>query len=161
MTVFLTVVALLTLLILRIGRRILGRASSSVSARTYIAITVVGLLCVALLLSITSSLLAGGVKSGLSTEAARFGPLIVYPLNAYPARLAPAGKSDEAQAINELAGKRLLYLGQSNGSLVLYNSTDGGAIYIPTGSAIMQIENCNAQRSTLELFLGLFRPVPC
>ncbi len=75
----------------------------------------------------------------------------VLPLRADPVAIQPAG---EAKAFPAIAGFRcdptdyllpcdkLLYLGQANGVVVLYNATKDQSVHLPASSVVLRISNC-------------------
>jgi hypothetical protein len=83
--------------------------------------------------------LLGGVTPGPA--------LVVLAIRGDPATVEPAGKPGDAPAVALLQSRRLLYLGQSSGTAVLYDATGQQAVYLPTGSVILHVSNCTTKRS--------------
>jgi hypothetical protein len=57
----------------------------------------------------------------------------------------PAGKPADAPAVERLRGRKLLYLGQSAGTVVLYDADADRAVYVPDSSIILHVANCDAK----------------
>lgn len=79
-------------------------------------------------------------------------PLVVLPLpvlaiRADPATIEPAGKPEDNPAVARLRGRRLLYLGQANATVVLYDPSIQQAVYVPAGSVVLRVSNCTTKRS--------------
>jgi amino acid transporter len=72
-------------------------------------------------------------------------PLPILAIHADPATVEPAGKSTDSPSIERLHGRRLLYLGQSGGIVVLYDATADRAVYVPASSIVLQVANCRAK----------------
>jgi hypothetical protein len=65
-------------------------------------------------------------------------------IRADPTTVEPAGKRGDSPAAEGLQGKKLLYLGQSSGTVVLYDTTAQRAIYVPASSIVLHVANCSA-----------------
>ena len=72
-------------------------------------------------------------------------PFPVLAIHADPATVEPAGKPGESPAADRLRGKKLLYLGQSSGTVVLYDADVQRAIYVSASSIVLQVTNCRAK----------------
>jgi hypothetical protein len=72
-------------------------------------------------------------------------PFVVLAIHADPATVEPAGKPGDSPAADRLQGKRLLYLGQSGGTVVLYDADVQRAIYVSGSSIMLQVANCRAK----------------
>jgi hypothetical protein len=72
-------------------------------------------------------------------------PLPVLAVHADPATVEPTGKPGDAPAAERLQGRKLLYLGQSGGTVVLYDATTQRAVYVPSSSVILHVANCDAK----------------
>jgi hypothetical protein len=59
----------------------------------------------------------------------------------------PAGESAHSPSIERLQGRRLLYLGQSGGTTVLYDATSSRAVYMPTSSVVLHVADCDVRPS--------------
>jgi hypothetical protein len=71
--------------------------------------------------------------------------IAVLAIHADPVIVQPIGKRTENPAVDELTGRSLLYLGQANGMLVLYEPGDAQhAIYVPNSTVVMTVLNCAA-----------------
>jgi hypothetical protein len=89
---------------------------------------------------------AEAVKQGRPVIPSRYGPFLIgLGGGAQPVELKPTAKPGEAQAIESLQGRSLFYLGQANGTIVVYDTTNQHAIYIPTSSAIVEVVNCRTR----------------
>jgi hypothetical protein len=67
----------------------------------------------------------------------------VVAIHADPATVEPAGKGTDLPSIERLEGRRLLYLGQSGGTVVLYDATADRAVYLPAGSVVLHVADCD------------------
>jgi hypothetical protein len=75
-------------------------------------------------------------------------PFLLIPvlaIRADPATVEPVGKPGDSPAAERLRGRRLLYLGQSGGTVVLYDAATQRAVYVPAGSIILHVTNCDAK----------------
>ena len=75
----------------------------------------------------------------------RSGLLGASVIRADLATVEPAGKRGESPAAERLQGRRLLYLGQSGGTVVLYDAAIQRAIYVPASSIVLQVANCSTK----------------
>jgi hypothetical protein len=66
-------------------------------------------------------------------------PLILLAIHADPVHVEPAGKPGDFPAVERLQEHDLLYLGQSTGTVVLYNSTTQEAVYVPASSIVLHV----------------------
>jgi hypothetical protein len=105
--------------------------------------------------------MAAGVLPGAARGAARHveagepvGPVrlrlpfprmefVLLAIHADPAYLEPAGKPGESPAVERLREQDLLYLGQSTGTVVLYNPATQEAVYVPASSIILHVSDCH------------------
>jgi hypothetical protein len=69
----------------------------------------------------------------------------VLAIHADPVAVEPAGKPGDFPAAQRLRGKKLLYLGQSGGTVLLYDATVERAIYVPANSIVLHVTNCRAK----------------
>jgi hypothetical protein len=65
--------------------------------------------------------------------------LIFFFYHADPVIIEPIGKRGDAPAIDRLQSRRLLYLGQADGTAVVYDSCAKRAVYIPLASAVLNV----------------------
>lgn len=72
-------------------------------------------------------------------------PFPVLAIHADPAIVEPAGKPRDSPAADQLRGKKLLYLGQSGGTVVLYDADLQGAIYVSASSIVLYVTNCRGK----------------
>jgi hypothetical protein len=68
--------------------------------------------------------------------------LVFLAIHADPAYVEPAGKAGDFPGFERLRQKNLLYLGQSNGTVVLYDPALQEAIYVPASSIVLHVINC-------------------
>ena len=71
----------------------------------------------------------------------------VVAIHADPATVEPAGDTTDSSSVERLQGHRLLYLGQSGGTTVLYDATSDRAVYVPTSSIVLHVADCDAMPS--------------
>jgi hypothetical protein len=93
---------------------------------------------------------ANEVRAGKAVSPPRFwmAPirgLEVLAIHAAPATVEPVGKPGDSPAAERLRGRRLLYLGQSGGTVVLYDAATQQAVYVPGSSVILHIANCETK----------------
>jgi hypothetical protein len=70
----------------------------------------------------------------------------IIPMHADPVTVQPAGKPDDAPALKLLqARNRLLYLGQSNGTVVIYDPDGQHAVFLPASAVIITVSNCRSK----------------
>jgi hypothetical protein len=69
-------------------------------------------------------------------------PLTILAIHADPATVEPTGKPGASPAADRLRGRRLLYLGQAGGTIVLYDVAAQRAVYVPASAVILQVANC-------------------
>jgi hypothetical protein len=77
-------------------------------------------------------------------------PPLIFPvvaIHADPATVEPAGDTTDSSSIERLQSHRLLYLGQSGGTTVLYDATSDRAVYVPTSSIVLHVADCDAMPS--------------
>jgi hypothetical protein len=72
-------------------------------------------------------------------------PLVVLAIHADPATVEPTGKRGDSPAAERLRGRELLYLGQSDGTMVLYDAAARRAVYVPASSIILHVADCDAK----------------
>jgi hypothetical protein len=87
---------------------------------------------------------ARDVQAGRPVGPIRYGlPLIA--IHADPVWVEPVGKPGDSTAAERLRGRHLLYLGQSEGTVLLYDAFFQRAIYMPASSIVLQVANCQAE----------------
>ena len=69
----------------------------------------------------------------------------ILAIRADPAIVEPAGMPEEVRAAKQLRDRKLLYLGQANSTVVLYDSDANQAIYVPASSIILRVTNCDVK----------------
>jgi hypothetical protein len=74
-----------------------------------------------------------------------FPPLPVLAIRADPASIEPADKPADSPSVQRLRGRTLLYLGQSDGTVVLYDARTNRAVYVPGSTIILHVANCDAE----------------
>jgi hypothetical protein len=77
-------------------------------------------------------------------------PLTLLAIRADPAYVAATGEPGKTPAVNMLEMRSnlsppLLYLGQANSTVVLYDSNNNEAIYVPSSSLLLRVANCKAR----------------
>jgi hypothetical protein len=97
-----------------------------------------------------TDLAANEVRAGKAVSPPRFPTapfrgLEVFAIRAAPTTVEPVGKPSDSPAAERLRGRRLLYLGQSGGTVVLYDAATQQAIYVPGSSVILHVVNCDAK----------------
>jgi hypothetical protein len=116
-----------------------------------VGFTALALLAYGLIYSVTGAdIAANEVRAGKAVNPPRLGmaPIRgfeVLAIHAAPATVEPAGKPSDSPAAERLRGRRLLYLGQSGGTVVLYDAATQQAIYAPGSSIILHVTNCAAR----------------
>ena len=72
----------------------------------------------------------------------------MFTLRADPVLVSTAGKPNDAPLLQELSKRSdLLYLGQANGTVVLYDSVQQQALYLPANAIILKISVCRTHQS--------------
>jgi hypothetical protein len=72
-------------------------------------------------------------------------PLPILAIRADPVTVEAMGNPGESPAAHRLHGRKLLYLGHSDSTVVLYDPAADRAVYLPAGSIILHIANCGAK----------------
>jgi hypothetical protein len=87
-----------------------------------------------------ASVAAKAVLAGKPVAPVRLGPITLMDLRAEAATVIPKGKPGDFPAVRDL-GKRtnLLYLGQADGTVVLFDPTARQALRIPTDAALLRL----------------------
>lgn len=118
-----------------------------------------GFMLVAMLIDpmLAAGYAARDVRAGMPVGPIRFQgvPMTPIPLpalpvlaiHADPATIEPAGKPGEAPAAERLRGRKVLYLGQANGTVALYDPGAQQAVYVSASSILLHVSNCNAAPS--------------
>jgi hypothetical protein len=130
-------------------RRVLRRAAT----RSNVVFVVVGTVFVLIVVfSIPLQLAQDGaraVQAGDPVGPVRLG-VPVLAIHADPVTVEPVGKPGDSPAAQRLQGKEtLLYLGQSGGTVVLYDAIAQSAIYVPASSIVLYVANCRGRRPPL------------
>jgi hypothetical protein len=89
-----------------------------------------------------------GFAVGPVRQRGDLGPISELPIvaiRADPATVEPSGKPGDAPAADRLRGSHLLYLGQSGGTVVLYDPAFQQAVYVPAASIILRVTNCDGE----------------
>jgi hypothetical protein len=84
------------------------------------------------------------VQAGRPVGPIRYG-LPFLAIHADPVWVEPVGKPGDSTAAERLRGRQLLYLGQSEGTVLLYDASFQRAIYVPASSIVLQVANCRAE----------------
>jgi hypothetical protein len=75
----------------------------------------------------------------------------ILPIHADPVAIEPKngntlrGISTHMAKYDSESGARLLYLGQANSQLVIYDSVEDHVVYVPSSDAIVRITNCHVR----------------
>jgi hypothetical protein len=87
-----------------------------------------------------ASVAAKAVLAGKPVAPVRLGPITLMDLRAEAATVIPKGKPEDFPAVHDL-GKRtnLLYLGQADGTVVLFDPTARQALRLPTDAALLRL----------------------
>jgi hypothetical protein len=116
-----------------------------------LGLTALSLLSSGLAFSVAGAdIAADQVRAGKAVSPPRLGiaPIRgfeVLAIHADPATVEPVGKPDDSPAAERLRGRRLLYLGQSGGTVVLYDAAVQRAVYVPASSIVLHVANCDAK----------------
>ena len=88
---------------------------------------------------------ADAVMQGRPVVPGKIGPVVTaLGGGAKPVVIMAIGKGVDAPNVSRLSSSRLFYLGQANSTVVLYDSTNRQAIYLPSAAVRMNIINCLA-----------------
>ena len=87
------------------------------------------------------------VQSGEPVLPLNIGPFVVFPVQAHPVKVKATSNSQDAPNLTGLETRSLLYLGQSDGTVVLYDYALQQAVHIPASSVMLEISNCASKRS--------------
>jgi hypothetical protein len=115
-----------------------------------LAVLALLMMCIGVIFSVYwTGTAADQVRAGKAVSPMRFwmAPIAgfeVLAIHAAPATVEPVGKPDDSPAAERLQGRRLLYLGQSSGTVVLYDAATQRAVYVPASSVILHVANCDA-----------------
>jgi len=87
-----------------------------------------------------ASVAAKAVLAGQPVAPVRLGPIALMDLRAEAATVIPKGKPGDSPAVRDLAKRRnLLYLGQADGTVVLFDPTAHQALRLPTDAALLRL----------------------
>lgn len=87
---------------------------------------------------------ARAVQAGDPVGPVRLG-VPVLAIHADPVTVEPAGKPGDSPAAQRLRGRKLLYLGQSGGTVLLYDALAQSVIYVPATSIVLYVANCRGE----------------
>jgi hypothetical protein len=82
---------------------------------------------------------ADAVQHGRDVPPVKVLGVTVLAIGASHASVQATGKPSDTTAINALSARQLLYLGRTDGTLVLYDSQSDQAIYIPASLVILRV----------------------
>jgi hypothetical protein len=82
------------------------------------------------------------VRAGGPVSPIRVASLSVLAIHADSAKVEPAGKPGDSPAAERLQSRRLLYLGQADGTVVLYDAAAQRAVYVPGSSIVLHVAYC-------------------
>ena len=93
---------------------------------------------------------SNAVREGRAVRAGLV-PFASSTVRAVPARITLVGAPGDMSALETLHSRSrtdpLLYMGQANSMIVLYDSATQEVLYIPAASAMLQLSNCEVQPS--------------
>jgi hypothetical protein len=77
-------------------------------------------------------------------------PLTLLAIHADPAYVIATGEPGKTPAVDALATRSglqppLLYIGQANSTVVMYDSVRDEAVYVPSSSLLLKVVNCRAE----------------
>jgi hypothetical protein len=128
-------------------RRITPRADWSIPkwAMGAVGIAIALLLTVLFIMQIIqASFLAASVRSGKPIRDSYVGWMqpALFSIRADPVTVSSNGTADEAPIVEKLSKRTdLLYLGQANGTLVLYDPRQEIAFYLPANTAVLTVNH--------------------
>jgi hypothetical protein len=93
----------------------------------------------------TNAVKAGRPVAPVATARIPFPTPPILAIHADPTSIEPSGKPGDSPAVDRLQGRKLLYLGQSGGTVILYDADVDRAAYVPAGSIILHVANCDAK----------------
>jgi hypothetical protein len=109
------------------------------------SIAILSLMVVAALVPFLSLPRADAASQGRPVAPVRLFGLTVLAIRADSASVEAVGKSEEAPAIKSLQSRALLYLGQANSTVVLYDSKEKQAVYLPASSVLLRVKSSEAK----------------
>jgi hypothetical protein len=65
--------------------------------------------------------------------------LSLLAIHADPATVSPVGEAGQSAGLDALSGRTMMYLGQANGAVVLYDAQNQRTITLPASSVVLQI----------------------
>jgi hypothetical protein len=89
---------------------------------------------------------ANAVRQGKPVKPITFGPLVLLPVQAQPVNVEPID-GRPSPSTSRLSKRSLLYLGQSNGTVVFYDYEAQQAVYAPLSTVLINISNCRTKRA--------------
>jgi len=92
---------------------------------------------------------AAAVRTGrpIISKGYMLGPPMV-PIRADPVSVSTAGKPNDIPVVDDLSKRtNLLYLGQADGTVVLYDPNQPHVIYLPANTSILNVSVCRTRRS--------------
>lgn len=82
---------------------------------------------------------ANRVVDGKAVEPIGLPGLTILDVRATSATVAPAGKPEDAPAIQDLADRSLLHLGQAGSTLVLFDHRTDEAVHVPAADVVLRV----------------------
>ena len=121
--------------------RLANRSLSRTLGRVAIALAIIGLVA-----GLVMAVRGISISRAESVKAGRpVGPISLLGLNllaihADAAIISPAGEASKSSAsLNSLSGRTMMYLGQANGTIVLYDPRNQKTLALPSSLVILQI----------------------
>jgi hypothetical protein len=84
---------------------------------------------------------ANEVQRGREVSPVRVLGITVLAIRASYAAVKATGKPGETIAIDTLRSRKLLYLGRTDGSVVLYDGQSDEAIYVPASMIVLRVDS--------------------
>jgi hypothetical protein len=84
---------------------------------------------------------ANEVKRGQEVSPVKVLGITVLAIRASHAAVQATGKPGDTSAIDTLRSRELLYLGRTDGSVVLYDGRSNEAIYVPASLIVLRIDS--------------------
>ena len=108
-------------------------------------------------LSTDSAQAADAVKHGRPVVSPHIGPTTILVIHADPVTIQPATTISQELIDQYIQNRKMLYLGEANGTVVLYDSQAQEAIFLPATSIILSISNCATRYSFNPLCISAYR----
>jgi hypothetical protein len=117
--------------------RVPGKANFN---RLLFGLLIIILLATGIVGSINALDAASWVKQGQVVSPLKVGPFLVGSFTAYPVIVDPIGESNASSVVRQLKSHLVFYIGQNNGTVVLYDSTAENPVYLPASTVSLTIQ---------------------